>query len=53
MVGVEPRDPRQFRRDMNDGLAEFLVRACAPDRSERFQTAAEMKAELEAVRADF
>ena len=50
-VGVEPRDPREYRPDMNDVLAAFLVRACAPDRSERFQTAAEMEAELEAVRA--
>ena len=38
-AGVEPRDPRQYRRDMNDGLA-FLVRACAPDRSERFHALA-------------
>ena len=51
-AGVEPRDPRQYRRDMNDGLAAFLMRACAPDRSERFQTAAEMKGELEAVRVE-
>jgi hypothetical protein len=50
--GVEPRDPRQYRRDMNDGLAAFLMRACAPDRSERFQSAAEMKGELQAVRVE-
>jgi uncharacterized protein (TIGR02653 family) len=51
-AGVEPRDPRQYRRDMTDGLAEFLVRACAPDRSDRFQTAADMRGELKAVRAE-
>jgi serine/threonine protein kinase len=49
--GVEPADPRQYRRDMNDKLAAFLIRACAPDRSERFQTAADMRTELSAVRA--
>ncbi len=50
MLDVEPRDPRQFRKDMNEGLAEFLLRACANDRNERFQAAAEMKSALEAVR---
>jgi uncharacterized protein (TIGR02653 family) len=45
-LDVEPRDPRQFRRDFNDDLANFLVRACAPERSARFQTAVEMKAAL-------
>ncbi len=50
-TGVEPRDPRQYRHDLNAGLAELLMRACAPDRSERFQTAADMKGELEDVRA--
>jgi serine/threonine protein kinase len=50
-AGVEPRDPRHYRRDMNEGLAAFLLRACAPDRSKRFHTAAEMKGELQTVRA--
>jgi uncharacterized protein (TIGR02653 family) len=50
-LDVEPRDPRQFRKDLNDDLAHFLLRACASDRSTRFQTAAEMKAALESARA--
>ena len=50
-LDVEPRDPRQFRKDLRAGLAEFLLRSCATDRTTRFQTAAEMKAALEAVRA--
>jgi uncharacterized protein (TIGR02653 family) len=50
-LDVEPRDPRQFRKDLNDQLADFLTRACASDRSTRFQTAAEMKAALESARA--
>lgn len=50
-LDVEPRDPRQFRKDLNDTLADFLMRACASDRSTRFQTAAEMKAALESARA--
>ncbi|MDW3214980.1 MAG: BREX system Lon protease-like protein BrxL [Ilumatobacteraceae bacterium] len=51
MLDVEPRDPRQFRKDLDGALAEFLLRACANDRSERFQTAAEMKSALEEVRS--
>jgi uncharacterized protein (TIGR02653 family) len=50
-LGVEARDPRQFRKDLSDTMAELLMRACAPDRTARFQTAAEMKAALEAARA--
>jgi uncharacterized protein (TIGR02653 family) len=50
MEGVRPRDPRLFRKDLNDRLAEFLLRACAPDRASRFRTAAQMKAALEGIR---
>ena len=50
-VDVEPRDPRQFRSDLNGELADFLVTACAPERSARFRTATEMKAALAAARA--
>ena len=50
-LDVKPRDPRQFRRDLNDDLADFLVRACAPERSTRFQTAVEMKAALASARS--
>jgi uncharacterized protein (TIGR02653 family) len=50
MAGAEPRDPRQYRGDMSERLAVFLMRACASDRSERFHTAAEMSSQLEAVR---
>lgn len=51
MLGVEPRDPRTFRKDINGDLAAFLTKACANDRSDRFATAAQMKTALEAVRA--
>ncbi len=50
-LDVEPRDPRQFRKDLNETLADFLMRACASDRSTRFQTATEMKAALESARS--
>ena len=50
-LDVEPRDPRQFRKDLNDELADFLTRSCGSERSTRFQTAAEMKAALESARA--
>jgi serine/threonine protein kinase len=51
MGGVEPIDPRQFRSDLAQPLAEFLVRACGSNRSERFATATEMQAALEQVRS--
>jgi tRNA A-37 threonylcarbamoyl transferase component Bud32 len=51
MPDVEPRDPRQFRKDLSEPLAEFLRRACAPERATRFQTAMEMKSALEGARA--
>ncbi len=50
-LDVDPRDPRQFRKDLNNALAEFLIRACSSDRNTRFQTSAEMKAALESARA--
>jgi|GEM_PF-377522 len=49
---VEPRDPRIFRKDLNANLAEFLIRACATDRSVRFHTAREMGLALEDIRAE-
>ena len=41
-----------FRADLDPQLADFLVRACAPTRVERFQTAVEMDAALREVRDD-
>jgi serine/threonine protein kinase len=46
-----PRDPRQFRTDLPAPLAQFLIRACAPLRTERFKSAKEMSGALEAVAA--
>jgi uncharacterized protein (TIGR02653 family) len=43
-------DPKSIRPDLNDSLAEFLRRACASERDARFQTAAEMRAQLRKVR---
>ena len=51
MLGVEPRDSRKFRSDLNGVLADFLLKACANERTKRFETAAEMKTALEVVRA--
>ena len=44
--------PRTVRPDLAPGLAEFLVKACAPANADRFHTAAEMKAALRSIRAD-
>jgi hypothetical protein len=45
-------DPRTVRRDLAPGLAEFLVKACAPANADRFHTAAEMQTALRGIRAD-
>jgi serine/threonine protein kinase len=52
MVAEPVIDPRTFRSDLNSGLAEFLIKACAPTRSDRFSTAAEMQLALRRIRAD-
>jgi serine/threonine protein kinase len=46
-----PRDPRQFRPELSQEIAEFLVRACAPTADERFATAVEMRSSLEEIGA--
>jgi serine/threonine protein kinase len=46
MLGREVKDIRSVRVGVADPLAEFLLRACAPYRSERFQTAKEMRSAL-------
>ncbi|MDF1595134.1 MAG: BREX system Lon protease-like protein BrxL [Acidimicrobiia bacterium] len=51
MVGEAVRDPRSVRPDLSADLAKFLVKACAPARSDRFITAQEMKGALEESRA--
>ena len=44
------RNPRSLRPDLSQELADFLVRACDSDRSNRFQTATEMHSALKSVR---
>lgn len=51
MAGESVTDPRTIRSDLDQELATFLVKACAPYRNERFSTAQEMKNVLEAIRA--
>jgi uncharacterized protein (TIGR02653 family) len=50
MVGEKVIDPKAIRSDLNPGLADFLVKACASYRSQRFATAQEMKGALSAIR---
>ena len=50
MVGEQVIDPRTIRSDLPSALAEFLLKACAPERGQRFSTAAEMKTELRDIR---
>jgi Protein tyrosine and serine/threonine kinase len=44
-------DPRTIRPDLGPGLAEFLIKACAPASGGRFATAAEMQFDLRNIRA--
>lgn len=41
-----PKDPRDFKPDMPEPIAQFLLKAIAKDPNERFQTAAEFKEAL-------
>ena len=50
MVGEKVIDPRTIRPTLSDAIAEFLLKACAADRTDRYTTAEEMKSALEAVR---
>jgi hypothetical protein len=52
IAGVPVTDPRTIRRDLNPGLAGFLIKACAPASVDRFPTAADMRLALRDVRAD-
>jgi serine/threonine protein kinase len=51
MVAEVVIDPTTIRSDLDPELAAFLVKACAPFRSERFATAQEMKDALETIRS--
>ena len=51
MADVPVTDPKTIRRDLNPGLAEFLIKACAPAGVDRFSTAADMRLALRNVRA--
>ena len=52
MVGEQVIDPRTVRSELAPELAEFLMKACAPYRSERFATAQDMKEALRSIRAN-
>jgi len=45
-------DPRTIRPNLNADLAQFLMKACAPAKPDRFSTAAEMQLALDQVRTD-
>jgi serine/threonine protein kinase len=51
MVDEPVIDPRTIRSDLNPDLAEFLIKACAPIRADRFSAAPEMQIALREVRA--
>ena len=52
MLGEPVIDPRTIRPDLGPGLAEFLIKACAPAKNDRFASATEMRQALRDVRAD-
>ena len=51
-VDVPVTDPRTIRPGLHPGLAEFLVKACAPAGVDRFPAASDMRLALRSVRAD-
>ena len=50
MIGEQVIDPSSFRPDLPDDLRAFLVRACSPERQDRFATAQEMRDALGEIR---
>ena len=50
MVGESVIDPRTVRPGLDMALVDFLVKACASYRNERFATAQDMKGALSAIR---
>jgi len=52
MVDEPVIDPRKIRPDIRVNLAEFLIKACAPAKADRFATAAEMRSALRNIRAE-
>jgi len=52
MVGESVIDPRTIRSDLPPPLAAFLVKACASDRGERFDTAQRMHEALVMAQAE-
>lgn len=51
MSGEEVINPKNSRPDLDEDLAAFLCKATAPERAERFSTAAEMATALHQIRA--
>jgi uncharacterized protein (TIGR02653 family) len=45
-AGVKPTDPLSIRPELSPQLAQFLLKACAPYRDERFSSAREMREAL-------
>ena len=52
MVDEAVIHPTTIRGNLNPGLAEFLLKACASAKADRFSTAAEMQSALRDVRAE-
>jgi serine/threonine protein kinase len=52
MVDESVIEPKKIRPDMRVDLAEFLIKACAPVKADRFSTAAEMRSALRKIRAE-
>jgi len=48
-INTPGRQPRELRRDLDDATNAFLLKAIARDPRDRFQTAAEFKAALQAL----
>ena len=52
MVDEPVIDPRKLRPDLTSDLAEFLIKACAPAKADRFANGADMRDALRNIRAE-
>jgi hypothetical protein len=48
-VNIPGRDPRDFRKDLPEPVAKFLIKAIERDPRERFQSAGEFRDALKAM----
>ena len=45
--GVEPKDPREFNSQVSEDLSQVILRCLEKEKNNRYQSAGELRSELE------